>query len=134
MVTTTGRQIISDSLLTLGVLAQGEDVSPSNGAYCLTRLNSMIDSWQLQRQAMFQMERTTYPLVAGTQNYTIGVGGTFNQARPVRIEGAGYIVPASLTSVATELGIAVLNDAQYMAQSVKGLTTAIIGAIYYNNA
>lgn len=134
MITTTGRQIISDALLTLGVLAQGEDVSAENGAYALKRLNSMIDSWGLQRQAMFQVERTTYQTVASTQTYTIGVGGAFNQARPIFIEGAAYLVPTTTGTNQTEIGIAVLTDLQYQAQSLKQWANSLPNSIYYNNA
>jgi len=131
VITTTGRQIVTTSLMMLGSLSPGESVEPGLGDFCLKRLNSMIDSWGILRQTIYQTERVTESLLNGVQNYTIGIGGDFNRARPIFIDGAGYLVPGSSPPV--EIGIPVLTDLQYQAQSIKEQTGPLIASIYYNN-
>jgi hypothetical protein len=132
MITTTGRDLVTTALVTLQAWAPGESIPNELLSFGLNRMNAMIDGWELQRQTSFKITRSTYPLVAGTQNYTIGVGGTFNQARPTYIDGAAYLVPGSSPDV--EIGVAVLTDEQYEAQSIKGLTAPLIGWIYYDSS
>lgn len=65
----------------------------------LVSLNDMLDSWSIDRTYVFAIKSESFPLVAGTASYTIGIGGVFNTARPnkisnvmVTINGVNYAV------------------------------------------
>jgi hypothetical protein len=61
-------------------------------------------------------QRSTYPLTPTLQPQTIGVGGTFNTSRPVRIERA------SIVSAGSETPLCILSDAEW--QNLQGKTSA----------
>jgi hypothetical protein len=54
----------------------------------LARLNRMVSGWQTQPQTITAVVRNVFPLVTNKQTYTIGLGGDFNVARPIGINGA----------------------------------------------
>lgn len=54
-------------------------------------LNSMMDSWSIDRSLIQYLQAEHFSLVAGTASYTIGSGGTFNTVRPSRIEYPTYV-------------------------------------------
>jgi hypothetical protein len=86
---TTANEIISRSLRLLQVLGQGRRTLTANElSDGLESLNSMLEAFSIERLMVYQILEENFPLVAGTANYTIGVGGTFNTTRPVKIESA----------------------------------------------
>jgi hypothetical protein len=82
---------IAKSLRLIGVLPIGEDVDSAMAAACLTTFSDFLDALQTERLTIYNQERSVYDLVAGTQAYTIGSGGTFDQQRPLWIDGIGLI-------------------------------------------
>ena len=45
----------------------------------------LLDTWRTERLTIAGVTRSVYSLVSGTQSYTIGSGGTFNQQWPASI-------------------------------------------------
>jgi hypothetical protein len=88
----TGNSVIRSALRMLGVIGEGETPSASESADVLEALNSMLDSWNTRRVNLYTIAFSDYPLVTGTQSYTIGTGGDFNQARPVKIQNASILI------------------------------------------
>jgi hypothetical protein len=80
--------VIKASFRLIGVLAQGETPSASEGADALSRLNLLLAQGSIERINIYTKRRDTHVLVAGTQTYTIGAGGAINVARPVKIDQA----------------------------------------------
>jgi hypothetical protein len=78
----TTADLVTRALERLSIIQAGETPSAEDMAIGLSTLNELIDGWKLDRLAMFTITRTTWPMVSGTPNYTIGVGGTVNTARP----------------------------------------------------
>lgn len=58
----------------------------------------MLSSWSVDTLSVFTQERETFPLVPGTESYTIGSGADFNTVKPLKIVAAyvnygGYDYP-----------------------------------------
>ena len=86
---TTASDIVSRSLRLIGVLGQGRRTLTANElSDGLDALNSMLESFSLERLMVYQILEESFPLVIGTGSYSIGVGGTFNTTRPVKVENA----------------------------------------------
>lgn len=86
----TALDIIKRSLRYIGALGVGETLEAELANNALDSLNAMLDSWSIDALLIYQTDYETFPLSAGVQSYTIGVGGTFNTTRPDRIE-SGYV-------------------------------------------
>lgn len=70
------------------VLGEGETVSAEAASNALTALNDMLDSWNTERLAVYQVRKESLTLTPGSASYTIGSGGNLNTTRPVKIEAA----------------------------------------------
>lgn len=108
--TTKVRDIISDALLEVGARDPGEALEAGAGADHLRTLNRMIQSWNAEDLMIYTKDRLTFSLIASQQSYTIGVGGNFNTAYPVR---PGQIDMVSVLVNSNELPIEILNDEQW---------------------
>lgn len=129
--TITASAITKRAMRLIKAIAAGETPKAGESQDCLTALNGMVDSWLLERLTIPQVLRTTKVLTSGTQDYTIGVGGAFNIARPNWIQDVG-IIPAGITS---ELPIGpVLSDDEWSQVRIKSQASAFPMSIYYNYA
>lgn len=84
----SAQTLINNALTNLGILEQGGTPSVSDSNEALSRLNYLIQQWHLQDKFIWSIVSANWPLAANTGTYTIGVGGTFNTARPTFIEEA----------------------------------------------
>lgn len=107
---TTVRDLIQDALEDIGVIAGGSALQPEDAASCLRVFNRMVSSWANESALIYTVDRRTFSLAANTQDYTIGVNGTFNTPYPVR---PGQIELASCILNGVELPIEQLNDEQW---------------------
>lgn len=89
---TTAINMISSSLRLIGALAAGEQIALEDAADALVTFQQMVDSWNADRLAIFSTDSQDFPLVAGKQSYTMGLGGDFNVARPARIDNMSAII------------------------------------------
>jgi hypothetical protein len=118
--------LIRGALRKLAVIDPSEDMSPSDAATGFEALNSMLDSWSLERLFVYDVQRQTFVLTPAQQSYTIGAGGNFNTTRPNRIDAAGLITVGS----SDETPLDVLTDQRY--QSIVQKTQAgDPGGIWY---
>lgn len=97
---TTAADIIALALKDSGVLGVGQTAQAEDTADALTRLNMMISQWSRRRWLVYHLVDTSC-VATGATSYTVGAGGSFNVARPDRIEAAyiRQIVPTSSTPV-----------------------------------
>lgn len=85
------QDLINESLTLIGRLGPGRIAGPSESAVCMAIANQMLDSWSTKRLTVYTVARTTWPLTAATETYTIGAGGVFSTPRPTVIESANII-------------------------------------------
>jgi hypothetical protein len=125
MAITTAGDIIRKALGVILVLGQQDVLSSSDEQDGLDSLNTLLESWRLERLSCFAQRQENFPLVAGTATYTIGPGGNFNTDRPVRLIDA-YVLYQTVS-----FPILLITQQQYDAVPVKtiqGLPTAL----FYN--
>jgi len=85
---TTAYDIIHGALRKIGAIAVGETLAPEDSTTGLEQLNAMLDLWSTEHLAVFNNNEYLLQLQAGKSTYTIGMGGDFNIARPLRLSGA----------------------------------------------
>lgn len=86
----TVETFLKSVLRLINVLGGGEGATPTNEelADALEGFNALINEWQIVRPAIFATREFTNALSAAQQTYTMGAGGNFNTARPVKIANA----------------------------------------------
>lgn len=131
----TATTIISTALRLLGLLRAGQTPSTVETADGLAALNSLIDNWNTERLNIFTVGVASYPLTTGTQSYTIGPSGAaFTAPRPIKIEGAGLLIPnTGLSNNFLRLPLKILTKAEWDQIDEKG-TTADYAEGLYNDA
>jgi hypothetical protein len=87
----TVRDLIKSSLRIIGAIASGETPSADEASDALQTLNGILGSWSNQSLLVPSKAREVFTLVAGTQVYTIGMLGTFNTTRPIKVLSAAVI-------------------------------------------
>lgn len=113
----TVRDLIADSLRSIGALASGEAPTASEAADALSSLNDLLETWNNDRLLVYTVSRSTFALTINQQSYTLGSGGDFNMARPLRIENASILWTD--TSPNIEIPIEMLGDEDWQAITVK---------------
>lgn len=130
----TTRDLITDSLLWLGVNDAIDPVAPQDMAMGLRWLNKIVDMQNANALIASALTRTVWDLVSGTAAYTVGAGGTVNVPRPVNLTGPGETVKFIDTSQDpdTELDLVVMTDAQYQGIVQKDYQSTYPQGAYYN--
>lgn len=88
----TGNSIIQSALRAIGVIGEGETPSASESADALALFNAMLASWSTDRKKLYNASVVPFALTTATQSYTWGTSGTFNSARPVKVDGAVAVI------------------------------------------
>ena len=87
--------LITDTLVELGIIGSGEtSATGEDGALALSRLQSMIDTFNAESLLVLSEQADIYTLPANTQSPTIGQGSpaaNFVAVRPVSIKAANTI-------------------------------------------
>lgn len=88
MATATG--IITRAMRLIGAIGKGETADDDEAQDGLTALNSMLDAWQIERLAVYQIVQNSHTWAASASSRTIGQSGSpnFSVQRPVRIDSA----------------------------------------------
>ncbi len=93
--------------------APGRPISPEMAAEGIDILNELYDQWNARSIGVYTRRIEVFPLVSGTQSYTIGPGGVFNTDRPARIEKANILLTSGATVTRVPPGLTLLNDEEY---------------------
>lgn len=131
---TTALDLITDALVEIGALAAGETPTAEDADLCRRRLNSLLDSLNIDRAAINKIAIDEYTLTAGHQPHTIGVDpagvltADFAQARPVAIVRA-YIKTGSGTS-ADHQEIDVWTEQEWSDISARGMAGSTPEGVY----
>jgi hypothetical protein len=128
MTTTAGDQI-NGALRLIGQLAEGETPSAATSQDALTAMNQMIDSWSIERLAVFSTQDQVFMWPPGAISRTLGPTGDFVGNRPVLLDDSTYFRdPANNIS----FGIKILNQQQYNGIAVKTVTSTYPQVIWVN--
>lgn len=128
----TARDLINSSFRLIGVLAGGETASAQEMNDALATLNDMIDSWSNERLTIFNVAPETFPLVPAQQTYTMGTGGDFDTARPLKIENAKIQVVTN--GQTNEYPLQISNQDQWADIRIKTVTTSLPSILYMDGA
>jgi len=112
----TVRDICGDALIEIGANGVADAMTAEDGAYALRVLNRMVQKWSTEELSVYTVNRDSYNLVAGTQSYTLGTGGTFNAARPARIQMAAVLINSSRP---IEIPLQIVTDEEWRDIAVK---------------
>lgn len=126
----TALDLITRAMRLVGVLADSESPTASEGQDALSALNDMVDAWGTEELAIYAYARNLYTLVANQQGYTIGSGGDFSQVRPIFLQNVG-ILPAG-QAIALELPIQLLTRDQWARTPTKTVTATFPTQVWYN--
>ena len=91
----TPSTMILRALRLLGEKVVAGTLSSDEQTAYLADLNTMLESWSLERLMVYQLLQESKALTASTGSYTIGTGGAFNTTRPTRIVDPCFIRDSS---------------------------------------
>lgn len=84
----TARTIIRRAMQKAGILTKTEVPSADEADDALDSLNDLLGLVSNENLMLYTRRVQNFPLVAGKSSYTIGIGGQFNTARPMKIASA----------------------------------------------
>lgn len=129
----TVRDLINGSFRLLGTLASGEQATAPEAEDARTALNSLLDSWKLERLMVYAILPQTFPLVGGQLSYTLGPTGDWDTERPVQIDQMSLLYTGS-GSPPLNMPIEILNLDQYQQIIVPTTTSPIPMSCYIDDA
>ena len=108
-----GLQMLGDKtpLDTISTLTTAEQATH------LATLNSMLDSWRIDKLLVYRIVESTFTLQVGFDTYTIGAGGNFNVERPDKLEDTCFIMYQN-----TQYPVSVVDEATLTAQQTQAQT------------
>lgn len=121
----TAQTLIDRALRLCGALASGESPSAQETADSLIALNSMVDSWQTDRLAIYAVQDVTKTLTVSDGSYTIGSSGDINTTRPVKI------VSAYITENGSDYPLEIIDQRAYDGLTAKTVTSSLPEYLYY---
>lgn len=116
----TVRDLITQSLRKLGVIASGEVPSADEMSDTFEALQHLIGSWSTERLLTPRRIREEFAFIANQQAYTMGAGGDFNTVRPMAIEKASIEVQGSSP---LELPVKIWNEDEWARENNKELAS-----------
>jgi hypothetical protein len=90
-VSNTPNGIVNDAMLDAGMLQEGDLPSSEQYAMYSRRLNDLINLWQTQGLKLWLQTDQSIALVAGSQTYLLGPGGTTTTTKPMRVLQGYYL-------------------------------------------
>lgn len=127
----TFRDIVTDSMIELGVLQANETPSAEDSAWVLRKLVRLFDNLNAYRPAVYCENFTTFSFVPSQQAYTIGPSGADLTAaiRPVTLDGVNVILNNVSPVVRNPCNVRDWQWWQYNA--VQGITSSFPTDVYY---
>lgn len=128
----TALNLITDVLLDMGVIADQETPTAAQSVGALTKLNDLIESWNIDPQKLYGATQSILPFIANQATYTIGSGGDLNIARPNGIFAAFVRNTSATPSQQQDIPITILNDQQWADIPTKGMLGSYPYAVWFN--
>jgi len=120
-------ELIKRSMYLINALAAGETPDSDSANDALITLNEMIDSWSLQKLAVYGEANSEFVLTPAQSLYTWGTGGDFNVQRPVFVDEA-YCIRSGVTTPVRIVGVQEWN-----AIALKSLASPLPEQVYLVN-
>jgi len=93
VLTSTATDLITDSLIELGVHHLGQTLNSTYSADMLKRLNRMLEKWRIDGQLVYQTEIIQHTISTTSQSsYSIGPSGDLLDERPTDISAAYLVI------------------------------------------
>lgn len=127
----TVRDLITASLLDLGVIASGESPTAAEAQDAFRRVNLLLETWRLESLLTFSIDTVTLVLT-GAASYTWGSGGAIPSTRPVRLHAAAQ--RSTVAGQTLDYPLDILTDLEYESIALKGLTTSVARWVYLDRA
>jgi hypothetical protein len=125
---TAGDQI-NGALRLIGQLAEAEEPSAATANDSLAVLNQMIDSWSIERLAVYSTQDQVVTWLPNLRSQTLGPTGDIVGERPIMVDDATYFRdPANNIS----FGIKLINQQQYDGIAVKTVTSTYPQVMWVN--
>ena len=129
----TVRAIVTDALMEIGAIGQGDSLSAADGAVALLRFQNQIDAWAADRLTLSMQSQLDITWPTTTSTRTIGlVGADITAPKPTFIVRLTYLIPGATPVV--EVDLADMNYDQYAAVTIKALPSALPTSYYYSTA
>lgn len=128
----TTLNLITDVLLDMGVIADQETPTAAQSTGALTKLNDLIESWNIDPQKLYGATQYIMPFVANKATYTIGAGGDLNINRPNGIYAAFVRNTTAAASQQQDVPITILTDQQWAEIPTKGMVGTYPYAVWFN--
>lgn len=125
----TPSSMILNALISIGEKAIGDTLTASEQTHYLSRLNSMLESWSLERLMCYQVVEESHALTSSVGTYTIGSGGVWDTTRPNKIVQA-FI----RDSDSNDTPVQVINAQAYNEIVAKTTTGSNPDLLYYDGA
>ena len=129
----TLNDVITDALLDLGVLADGEPPDPSQSSQGLRRIVRFLKLCRTENLYIPLIARATATITPSATSFTVGTGGNINIPRPglQQVEKVNYL--DNSVSPANELSLGpLLTEAEYEAIPMKTQTSTRPARAYYS--
>lgn len=126
--------LITESFMDLGVLADGEAPSASQAQGALRKLNNMLDAWNMESLMVYGSQSYVFPLVTSQGTYTIGTGGDFNMPRPNKITGVYLRDVALPPQTQLDLPVTLLTEMEYQNVAFKAQQSTLPYYAYVDNS
>ena len=122
--------LLRSSFRCIGQLRPGFGHSPSERVDALFILNAMLDSWSTDDLNAYCELIQSFPITPGQSVYTLGVGGAWNGARPVKIDKATLVVLTNPVQP-LRLNLDVYNDYQWQSINLQSTASTLAQRIYF---
>lgn len=126
--------MIKDALLELGVVRPAETPTADQSVVSLRILNRILDDWNADERAVYNVSFSEFTFTPGLQPHTIGPAGntpTFTYTiRPERIVGANVLLDT--VSPTVKVPINIRDDSWWLNLPVPGIETVFPTDLYYS--
>lgn len=128
----TARSMITNALLDINVLADGETPTATQAAGGLRILNNMIDSWNIKPYRVYGAYSVLVPLISNQGTYTWGTGGNINSPRPGVIQSAFLRNTTLPANNVQDIPLPILSNFEFQNAPFKAQTTSQPYYVYIN--
>jgi hypothetical protein len=127
----TYRDLISQSAMTQGIIAQGQTLTGQQASDALYILQALVDRWNSTDTMLYTQQIETKVLTSGQQVYTVGPGGNIPVTyRPTKLQSA-HLRNTQVTPN-TDSRMAILGAVEWSHVIAKSITTQIPYYVYYD--
>ncbi len=133
----TWLEFITDAIIEMGAYGPGDTIPDPVWTVCVNRLNYILNKYAALKRYAYNVNFTVYTLTPNHSPTLLGPGltapdwATLNGgARPPRLEGANLVL--NNTNPSTDLIIRVRDDAWWLGNQVKSITSTVPTDVYYS--